>query len=294
MRFPIIAVVVLSMLGALSGCMSEGKYRDLEVAYRKSQEDNTRLQSRLAELDQQLAAMRNQGGSDSARMQQLLAERDQLVADLDRLNGKYEKLATADIPQPTTTQVIKLDPGTDKALRDFAAQNRDIVEYDAARGMVKFRSDLTFGLGSDRVNPAAQSTIGKLAGILNSPATSRYEVRIVGHTDSVPIKRAATKQKHPTNWHLSVHRAIAVRDALQSAGVSSTRTGVSGYGPYRPVVPNTASGAEKNRRVEIFLVPMAPVNEQYLPSATTRRPAPAPANPVASSVAEPRREIPLK
>ena len=31
---------------------------------------------------------------------------------------------------------------------------------------------------------------------------------------------------------------------------------VAGYGEYRPVVPNTAGGAEANRRVELYLVAM--------------------------------------
>ncbi|MBI1371266.1 MAG: OmpA family protein [Phycisphaera sp.] len=289
MRSPVIAVVALLMVGMLSGCMSEGKYRDMEIAYRKSQEDNTRLQSRLAELDQQIAAMRGQGMDDAKRMEALLAERDDLVAKLSEFDKKYADLANRPLP---SGEVVKLDANTDKALRDFAAENSDIVEYDAALGMVKFRSDLTFKLGSDDLSPTASSTIAKLAGILNNPVTSRYEVRVVGHTDSVPIKKATTKAEHPTNWHLSVHRAIAVRDALASAGVPDLRTGVAGYGPYRPVVQNTRSGAEKNRRVEIYLVPMSPVNEAYIGNVAST-PAPTKAAPVASST-EPLRDIPLK
>jgi chemotaxis protein MotB len=61
---------------------------------------------------------------------------------------------------------------------------------------------------------------------------------------------------HPTNWHLSVHRAISVENLMESNGVSPTRISVKGYGEYRPLEANEAGkkGNPKNRRVEIYLV----------------------------------------
>ena len=44
-----------------------------------------------------------------------------------------------------------LDPATDQALRDLAAQYPDLVVYDPDRGMIRFTSDLTFGSGSAEV-----------------------------------------------------------------------------------------------------------------------------------------------
>ena len=38
--------------------------------------------------------------------------------------------------------------------------------YDAARGMVRFSSDLTFGSGSDQVKSEAVNAISQLAGVL--------------------------------------------------------------------------------------------------------------------------------
>ena len=141
-------------------------------------------------------------------------------------------------------------------IEELAALNPELMTYDEARGMVRLRSDLTFGSGSDAVKSGAKDSLGKLANVLKSPAAQPYEVRIVGHTDNVRISRAATKAKHPTNWHLSVHRAISVKDVLGAAGVPSTRMSIAGYGEFQPIVPNTKKGAEGNRRVEIFLVAM--------------------------------------
>jgi hypothetical protein len=80
-----------------------------------------------------------------------------------------------------------------------------------------------------------------------------YEVNIVGHTDSQRISDA-TARRHPTNMHLSCHRAISVRSVLASMGVPAGRMEAAGWGEFRPMVANTSSGnTPQNRRVEIYL-----------------------------------------
>jgi len=263
-----LSAALLTVLIALSaGCVAQSKYDQLDQAYRKVLEQNTELQARIDELTQQIDMLKAGPRGDKQRISELEAERESLMAQLEKARADLQRLSEKG------TSVVMLDPETDKALRQFADANSDLVTYDAARGMVKFRSDLTFDLGSANLKAAAKQSLTRLGDLLKSPATQQYEVRVVGHTDSVPISRAATKAKHPTNWHLSVHRAISVRDAIQAAGVDAVRTAVGGYGKYRPVAANTKTGSEKNRRVEIYLVAMTPVNEQYLDSSG----APAPA-----------------
>ncbi|MCK5175184.1 MAG: OmpA family protein, partial [Planctomycetes bacterium] len=62
---------------------------------------------------------------------------------------------------------------------------------------------------------------------------------------------------HPTNWHLSVHRAISVLNVMTQNKVSPKRLSVRGFGEFRPAEPNKADkkGNAANRRVEIFIVP---------------------------------------
>jgi chemotaxis protein MotB len=115
---------------------------------------------------------------------------------------------------------------------------------------------LLFALGSDVVKQPGKEALAGFAEVIVSPAGAGFEVAVVGHTDNRPISRAATKQAHPSNWHLSVHRAIAVASVLQGSGVEPTRIGVTGYGEFRPVATNdTAEGRRQNRRVEIYIVP---------------------------------------
>ncbi|MCC7205573.1 MAG: OmpA family protein [Phycisphaeraceae bacterium] len=152
-----------------------------------------------------------------------------------------------------------LDPDTDAALAELAAAHPGLLTYDAQRGMVKFNADLTFALGSTEIKPEAVGTLRQFAEILNSASAARYEVRILGHTDNVPVSRPATKQKHPNNWYLSAHRSISVMEVLTGSGVPGQRVIVAGAGEFRPVVANAGRrGAEANRRVEIYLVPMDP------------------------------------
>jgi chemotaxis protein MotB len=136
------------------------------------------------------------------------------------------------------------------------------MSYDRRLGLVRIRTDLTFPSGSAELRPGVQAALAELARILASREAAKYEVQVVGHTDNVPISNPQTRRNHPTNWHLSVHRAISVKDALADAGVAPVRMAVAGYGRFRPVVPNGPDGAEENRRVDVFLTsPTYPLPE---------------------------------
>lgn len=240
--------VLVMLTWSAFGCVSQHEADNLNTLYRKAQEQIVDLQAQLDEKDAQIAALREGAGMDADTLAQLeAAERDKAALEAALANMEAKLRAAAGIT------VLPAD--VDAALRNLADANPGLMSYDSKRGMVKFSSDLTFSLGSTSVNAVASAGLNKLAAILNSPMARPYEVRIVGHTDNVPIKRV--RAQHPTNWHLSVHRAIAVKDVLGKAGVASTRLGVAGYGEFRPIVPNGPKGAQVNRRVEIYLVPMS-------------------------------------
>lgn len=141
-------------------------------------------------------------------------------------------------------------------LEDFA-KGKEMIEYDPNRGIVKFKSDLLFESGSDVVAPAAGEVIKALCKILNSEQGKKFDVIIAGHTDDIRIGKTETREKHPTNWHLSAHRAISVLDIMSSSGISSERMSVRGFGEFRPIAPNAPNkkGNSQNRRVEIYIVP---------------------------------------
>jgi chemotaxis protein MotB len=90
------------------------------------------------------------------------------------------------------------------------------------------------------------------AGVVNTVEASNFDIVVAGHTDDEPIRYS--RERHPTNWHLSSHRAIAVSQQLLEAQINPARLAVVGYGEHRAFVPNTSDQNKAlNRRVEIYI-----------------------------------------
>lgn len=253
-----LAAVSLTLALAGSGCVNQREYEDLKVR-------NRNQQLRIDELESQL----NVAKLKLAQLEKQLADcQAGLDTDIDALNKKIAALE-ADIAQKE--ELIKqmqsqlggsiLPPELASELQKFAAENPDMVTFDEATGMVKFKSDLLFEKGSDVVAPEGVEMLKKLCTIINSHAAEGFDVTIVGHTDDIPIRKSETMSMHPTNWHLSVHRAISVEKVMEAGNVNPKRMGVKGFGEYRPIEANEAGnkGNPKNRRVELYLVPAGSV-----------------------------------
>src|SRR5512136_1199506 len=111
---------------------------------------------------------------------------------------------------------------------------------------VTFKGDVTFDTNSTVVRPGLISEIDRVAGVLNQYPTTL--VRVEGHTDSVG--------SDAYNMDLSNRRAFAVKNLLFQRGVADSRIDIVGYGKTMPVATNdTEAGRQKNRRVEIKIVP---------------------------------------
>ena len=256
-------VVGISMMIASGGCVSLDQHRRVKaqnrnLALEKEQLDqelfdqrsmNDVLRNRVASLEREL------GGKDELVAN--LRGENQLLEDMRKLmQDELESLAGKANLSPIHITGPRLPEPLDSALKQFADEHPTAVAYDPARGTVKWKSDLLFALGSDVVKQSSMEALRGFGEIIKSPAAADFEVIVVGHTDNRPIARPATKQKHPTNWHLSAHRAIAVSSVLRQDGYRPERIGVMGYGEHRPIADNaTDSGAAQNRRVEIYLVP---------------------------------------
>ncbi len=260
------------------GCVSQTDFDRTRTALLKEKEQNAELQVRLEAAQSEIRALREARSgavSDSdlqVRLEAALTDKDRMTQRLAELEQRLRNMGASEIVLPGPV---------DSALRDLAAANPELLTYDPRRGMVRIASDLTFALGSVAVNPNAQSVLRRIAGIINMPEAQRYEALIVGHTDNVRIARAETRAMHPTNWHLSVHRSISVKDVLAGTGVAQGRVCVAGYGEFRPVVSNGPRGAQANRRVELFLVPSTAGSIEPGPAVD----APAASAPAASPVA---------
>ena len=243
-----------------TGCVSRDEYLRTEFARRKAAERADALERDLADernkamaLESEREGLRRELDTKSAYAETLRGENERLDAFVKKLQGQMDGVLAKGMGNIEVVEV-KLPPELDKALQELAAKYPDTIEYDAKKGAVRWKSDLTFAKGSDEVKDEVKGSLKAFSDIVNSSAASQFEVVVVGHTDNLPIG-PITGRKHQTNWHLSVHRSIAVMFALKGFGVDFNRMGCMGYGELRPRIPNPArGGAEENRRVEIFLV----------------------------------------
>ena len=77
------------------------------------------------------------------------------------------------------------------------------------------------------------------------------KVRLVGHTNNTP----STSPLYPTNWELSMARALSVGKYLMIKGIAPDRLIVTGRGEYDPLFPNdNETHKQLNARVEIIIV----------------------------------------
>ena len=247
------------LVSTTAGCVSRDEFLRTEFARRKAAERADALERDLADernksmaLEAEREALRRELDTKTAYAETLRGENERLDAFVKKLQAQMDQLAKG-VGKIDVVEV-KLPPELDKALKELAAKYPDQIEYDEKQGAVRWKSDLTFGKGSADVQGAVEASLKAFADIVNSAAASQFEVLVVGHTDNLRIG-PVTARLHPTNWHLSAHRAIGVMFKLRDYGVGQQRMGVMGYGEFRPRVPNPPSGGEeRNRRVEIFLV----------------------------------------
>jgi len=235
LRIPVF-LLLCGCVFALTGCVSEQEYKDLQLKNaaqaRRITDLSSELEAKKIELDQLKRQLRDAGSISGVEQQTL----QQKIAAL---------MGGVQLPVELSTM-----------LEDFARQH-EMVTYDAERGIVKFKSDLLFEKGSDEVKADAAEAVKALCKILNSAEGREFDVIIAGHTDDIPIGRPETRAKHPTNWHLSAHRAIAVLKIMTASQVDPTRVSTRGFGEYRPIAQNKPNkgGNPQNRRVEIYIVP---------------------------------------
>lgn len=258
------------LVGTLGGCANQ-RYEQLDAAYRATLARNQELQQELDALQREMDAIHARLRDSDGAFGSATETNAQLRAELLRLQERYRQLEQ----RLANLDFTALNPETDAALRELARQHPNLITYDAKRGMLRFASDLTFALGSVEVQPEAKTSLEALARVLQSASASGYDLRIVGHTDNVAIG-PATAQRHPTNTHLSAHRAIAVRDVLAGAGMARNRMEVAGWGEYRPAVPNRAgrAGTVENRRVEIYVVASTSTGAEDVAPAAPASPEP--------------------
>ncbi|TMH52391.1 MAG: hypothetical protein E6H50_00830 [Betaproteobacteria bacterium] len=230
------ASAVLAGSFMLGGCVSTGEYEKLE-----------------AEKNQEIAALQKQRGGLQEQVQGLQSQKTsleqqqaELRRQIDALEQQKAQLLVA--TQQNTSQYDALVRNLTEEVKKGQLQVRqykDMLTVDVAE-------QLFFDSGRASLKDTGKDVLKKVGEALKG-----YEdkvIRVVGHTDNVPISKAAQKV-FPSNWELSVARATNVVHYLQEVGIPPERMIASGRAEYQPVAENdTPEGRKKNRRIEITLI----------------------------------------
>jgi len=143
-------------------------------------------------------------------------------------------------------EVNKLKKIINDALQSFDKSELNVYLKDG-KVYVAMEEKLLFKIGSSDIDKRGRDAIIKLGKILENNIET--EILIEGHTDNTGPDKY--------NWKLSTERALSVVDILlENTKISPLRITASGRGMHRPVADNTTdTGRQKNRRIEIILVP---------------------------------------
>jgi chemotaxis protein MotB len=140
-----------------------------------------------------------------------------------------------------------------KIIEQKSLQDDVEVKNEAKGVLIRFKDDLIYDVGSAELKPAAKLILTQISDILKK---YNKNIKIEGHTDSLPIQSG----KYESNWELSSARAISVVKFLSSElpldkRIKQQSFEVSGYGEFRPIVPNdTEQNRQKNRRIEMLII----------------------------------------
>ena len=240
MRYQAISSAAVLLI-VFCGCTSPAQRQPVELQSQKVEGERDTYQqelrdekARAAVLAERLQNEERQLAAAQAEISVLRGRARELQQQNDGLVGLIEERAHQKLERPAAP-VSPLPPDLDEALTRYATKYQKRVWYDRGRGALSLANDRLFESGSDSVRTDAYAALHEFADIIGQVLPEQFEVVVVGHSDDTTIKKEETLARHPTNWHLSVHRAIAVKDVLVKAGLPAQRLAVMGYGPYRPV-----------------------------------------------------------
>lgn len=123
------------------------------------------------------------------------------------------------------------------------------VSLDERGLVISLKEALLFNIGSSDITGGARDVITKVGNILTAMPNN---IRIEGHTCNLPISTS----HFPSNWELSTARATTVvRFLVNQVGLRPEKLSATGYGEFRPIVPNTTEiNRARNRRVDLVVL----------------------------------------
>jgi chemotaxis protein MotB len=211
-------------------------------------------QDRRQQLLAQIASVNNDVEAKKGALTEAGQDIEQLTRQLDQSKQEQNRLETrvARLSEQQKQEAAHFEALRQRLERDLHESRVEITQLKNRMTVINLTSEVLFDSGSAKIKPAGRRVLDLIAESLN--AYPNRAISIEGHTDNVPIGKNIP---FVSNWDLSVARALAAVDYLQRRdGVAPQRLRVVGHGEFDPVASNdTAEGRQRNRRIEIRLLP---------------------------------------
>ena len=260
----LVFVLGLSLAGA---CVPRERYdatvseaADLGKQVKESREQVEALETKVKELTERLATVEAQKGAAAqkvATLEEQLTDKESERRELHQQNTQLSAL-TAELSK-SSKKLAAAKAALEKKSSEYENLAQSLkseietgkIELSELKGKmtVKLKDKILFASGSTKINKEGLAALEKIAKSL-AKVKGRV-IRVEGHTDNVPTD---PKGPFPSNWELSLARAMAVVQSLQDAGMDPTLLSAAGYGQYHPIAKNnTPENRSRNRRIEIVL-----------------------------------------
>ena len=177
-------------------------------------------------------------------------------------------------PPPVDTDGDKIfDPDdacpNEKGIRHRDPRKNGCPKVTVSETEIFILEQVQFDTGKSTIKKVSDPLLDEVAGVLKAhPEILKVEVQ--GHTDD--------RGSRGMNMVLSKARAAAVMRALFKRGIERKRLTSNGYGPDKPIAPNTTDdGRQQNRRVQFNILEKRPKNAADKPAkaAPAKKPAKA-------------------
>jgi len=248
---------------------------DKENLNKKYQLNTKNLEKKITALFKELGIEKLNLKSEKQISKKLNLEISELNYTIQQLNNKLSEidqalsLSLVDV-ETKDTEIENLKVKLDLALKEkigelseyrseFFGRLKEILKNQKEINIVGDRfvlqSEILFKSGSAEIGEKGKAKLSEISNLLKSitkkiPSKINWIIQVEGHTDNVPI----SNNEYPSNWELSVARAIAVARIMIENDIEPKRINVAGYGEFRPLVKNDdETSRNKNRRIELKL-----------------------------------------
>ncbi|HUP57054.1 MAG TPA: OmpA family protein [Bdellovibrionota bacterium] len=225
-----LAVVFLLLT---TGCVTSGKYKDLENEHDKTKASLAAAEMRISELNGKLGiteSAKSQLDAEVAEMKTALEEQRKRKAETDKRLAEFRELTAK--------------------FKSLVNSGQLTVKVINGKMTVALSTDVLFPSGSAKLSPKGLLAIKEVSQVLSTFVGRNFQVE--GHTDNVPIKTAS----YPSNWELASARAMTVLKTMLDSGMAADHLSAASYGDTQPVATNTTDeGKSANRRIAIIIVP---------------------------------------